>query len=237
MSSGFLKTYFHVMTQSYMETINLLFFFWFNRYFYSKDFGTKRAGYQFKSSLLWRCKYDIYIYLYTHTHTLFFWNVWLYIYATTYISVVLGNVKQKFHWTKLDRPGKLFKLLQWGKEMELNSAERKIRRVFKSWWWASRKYERTVVEIRSVWCVENTELFLSLQTIFSVISLLGLLVAAVTQAPPFPQRRAHRVLSPCMFTCQKQGYLVFKKDVSCVLTLARGWEKVCTIPKRQRKNL
>ena len=179
----------------------------------------------------------IYIYLYTHTHTLFFWNVWLYIYATTYISVVLGNVKQKFHWTKLDRPGKLFKLLQWGKEMELNSAERKIRRVFKSWWWASRKYERTVVEIRSVWCVENTELFLSLQTIFSVISLLGLLVAAVTQAPPFPQRRAHRVLSPCMFTCQKQGYLVFKKDVSCVLTLARGWEKVCTIPKRQRKNL
>lgn len=113
----------------------------------------------------------IYISMYTHIHTLFFWNVRLYIYATTYISVVLGNVKQKFHWTKLDRPGKLFKLLQWGNEMQLNSAERKVRRVFKSWWWASRKYERNVVEIRSVWCVENTELFLSLQMIFSVISL------------------------------------------------------------------
>ena len=70
---------------------------------------------------------------------------------------------------------------------------------------------------------------------FSVISLLGLLVGAVSQAPPLPQRRAHQVLSPCMFTCQKHGYLVFKKDTSCVLTLARGQEKVCTIPQRQRR--
>ena len=130
MSSGFLKTYFHVMTQSYMDTINLLslFFFGLTDISIQKTLVLRQLVINFKSSLLWRCKYDIYIY--THIHTLFFWNVWLYIYETTYISVVLGNVKQKFHWTKLDRPGKLFKLLQWGKEMEFNSAERKIRRVF-----------------------------------------------------------------------------------------------------------
>ena len=164
------------MTQSYMETpliflFSLFFFFLVWQIPIQETLILRELVINFKSSILWRCKYDIYISMYTHIHTLFFWNVRLYIYATTYISVVLGNVKQKFHWTKLDRPGKLFKLLQWGTEMQLNSAERKIRRVFKSWWWASRKYERNVVEIRSVWCVENTELFLSLQMIFSVISL------------------------------------------------------------------
>ena len=73
MPSGFLKTYFHVMTQSYTETplIFSLFFFFFGltEIPIQKTLVLRELVINFKSSILWRCKYDTHTHTHTHIHT------------------------------------------------------------------------------------------------------------------------------------------------------------------------
>lgn len=109
------------------------------------------------------------------------------------------------------------------------------------------KRERVLSSVLSMWkntggllgkaeCVQHIALFLSLQIFFSVIRL-----AVFPDLPPLrlssylPERLKTGVLSPSMFTFQRDDFQVLEKDNSYGETDKRLGEYLYTV-KRDRKN-